>query len=113
MLVLRHALGLELRGVAREAAASGVMMIPIPRAGILRGVGGIERARNVPGVDEVRITIPVGARLVPLPEGSQYLGFIFARGVGPGDVETSLRTAHSALELEIETASAVKEVERQ
>jgi len=112
MLVLRHALGLDVSGVRREAAASGVMMIPIPRAGILRGVKGIERARNVPGIEDVRISIPVGARLVPLPEGSQYLGFLFARGVDPRDVETSLRTSHSALEFEIETASAVKELEK-
>jgi hypothetical protein len=42
--------------------------------------------------------------LVPLPEGSSYLGFIFARAESPGDVERALRRAHVALEFRIATA---------
>ncbi len=105
MLLLRHALGGDLSGIEREAAASGVMMIPIPRAGILRRVDGIETARVVPGVDEVRITMPPGSRLVPLPEGSRYLGFLFARAAEPGAAEEALRAAHRALRFEIEATS--------
>ncbi len=36
-LVLRHALGLPLDGLEREAGASGVMMLPIPRGNVARG----------------------------------------------------------------------------
>jgi biotin carboxylase len=104
-LLLRHALGGDVSGIEREPAASGVMMIPIPRAGILRRVDGIETARAQPGVDEVRMTMPPGARLVPLPEGSRYLGFVFARGEAPAAAEAALRAAHRALRFEIETAS--------
>ena len=100
-LLLRHALDLDVRNVRRERAASGVMMIPIPRAGILRGIGGIERARGEPGITDVRISIPVGARLTPLPEGSQYLGFVFARGAEPEEVEQALRRAHQRLTFDI------------
>src|SRR5207248_10099006 len=75
-LVLRHALGMPLDGLTRAPGASGVMMLPIPRAGILREVRGQESARAVPGVTGLEISIPRGRRVVPLPEGDRYLGFL-------------------------------------
>ena len=82
---------------ARESSASGVMMIPIPRRGILRRVEGIDAARAVPGVDDVRITAKTDQTLIPLPEGASYLGFIFARAPEPAAVERALRDAHARL----------------
>ena len=102
-LILRHALGLPLEGrLRREEAAAGVMMLPIPGAGTLRGVSGQDEARAVPGISDLRITIPVGGRMVPLPEGDRYLGFMFARGAGPDEVESALRTAHARLDVAID-----------
>lgn len=103
-LLLRHALGEEVGGFDRETAASGVMMIPIPRRGVLRGVDGVNVARATPHVTDVRITAKIGSLLVPLPEGRSYLGFIFASGDDPGSVEQALRKAHGALGFEIERA---------
>jgi biotin carboxylase len=100
-LVLRHALGLPLDGIEREREASGVMMLPIPAAGTLHGVHGQDAARAVPGVTGLEITIPSGRTVVPLPEGDRYLGFVFARGATPDDVERSLRAAHAALTIKI------------
>ena len=57
----------------------------------------VEQAQGVKGIDEVRLTIPVGKAVVPLPEGSQYLGFIFARADNPKDAEAALREAHKHL----------------
>ncbi len=96
-VILRHAMGLEVESLDREKRAAGVLMIPIPHAGILRGVQGKVEAEAVSGVEEIRLTIPVGQELIPLPEGTRYLGFIFARGETPDDVETSLREAHRRL----------------
>jgi hypothetical protein len=73
------------------------MMIPIARRGIFRSAEGVDSARGVLGVEDVRITAKPGALVVPLPEGRSYLGFIFARGSGPGLVEQSLRDAHERL----------------
>ena len=102
-LILRHALGLPLEGrLRREEAAAGVMMLPIPGAGTLRGVSGQDEARAVPGISDLRITIPLGGRMVPLPEGDRYLGFMFARGAGPDEVESALRTAHARLDVAID-----------
>jgi biotin carboxylase len=100
-LLLRHAIGVETASLERERLASGVMMIPIPRAGILRQVTGQEDARQVRGIEEVRITIPLGQEVVPLPEGSRYLGFIFARDSTPAGVESALREAHRRLTFRI------------
>ena len=101
-LILREALGLAPSVVEREQAAAGVMMIPIPKGGILREVQGLEAARAVPGIESVEITIPLTRQVVPLPEGNRYLGFIFARGAHPDPVEEALRGAHKELVFEIE-----------
>ena len=100
-LLLRHALGLETAAFAREPRAAGVMMIPIPRAGVLQRVTGLDEARAVPAVEEVRIAIPAGSEVVPLPEGMRYLGFIFSRGNTPERVEAALRAAHARLAFDI------------
>jgi hypothetical protein len=78
------------------------MMIPIPRRGILRSVAGLDHARAVPGIDDVRITAKPDQVLVPLPEGASYLGFIFARAEGPSAAVAALRAAHKRLVLNIE-----------
>jgi biotin carboxylase len=100
-IVLRHALGRPVGSLKRERRAAGVMMIPIPRAGTLRGVRGREAAAAVPGVEDVTITMHAGQEVVPLPEGGRYLGFIFARGDTPDEAEKALRAAHAYLAFDI------------
>ena len=100
-IILRHALGWPIASLERERRAAGVMMIPIPRAGRLDAVRGVEDARAVPGVEDVVVSAHTGQTLVPLPEGWQYLGFIFARADSPADVEDALRIAHARLSFEI------------
>ena len=84
----------------------GVMMIPIPRAGRFDGVSGLEQARAVTSVVQVEIALPRGELVTPLPEGSQYLGFIFARATSAAAVETALRTAHASLDFRIVASPA-------
>ncbi len=102
-LLLRHAAGspLTARELRREAAAAGVMMLPIPRAGTLHAVSGLDGARGVPGIEDVVVTVRPGERLVPLPEGDRYLGFAFARAGDPAAVEAALRSAQARLRFEI------------
>jgi len=97
-IIVRHALGMPIPSLQRERQAAGVMMIPIPRAGILQEVRGVAQAKAVPLVEDVQITAHRGERLIPFPEGSRYPGFIFARGETPGLVEAALRDAHHRLE---------------
>jgi len=63
---------------------------------------GIDEARSVPGVDDVVITAKPDQLLLPLPEGASYLGFIFARGSTPGEVDRALRTAHGRLSFAVD-----------
>jgi hypothetical protein len=72
-------------------------MLPVPRAGVLRAVKGRTAAEAVPGISGVTITIPPGRRVRPLPDGDQYLGFIFAEADTPDDVEKALTTASQRL----------------
>jgi hypothetical protein len=73
------------------------MMIPIPRGGVLEEVRGLDEARAVPQIEDVTISIPKGQEVVPLPEGSRYLGFIFSRAAAPAEAEAALREAHRHL----------------
>ena len=98
-VILRHAVGAGLDGLRRETQASGVMMLPIRAAGVLHRVSGQAEARAVQGVVGLEITIAAGRRVVPLPEGDRYLGFVFARGPTPAAVELALRRAEAALDV--------------
>ncbi|HEU5347883.1 MAG TPA: ATP-grasp domain-containing protein, partial [Ktedonobacterales bacterium] len=100
-LLLRHALRMELPSLERAGSGSGVMMIPIPKGGVLRAVHGVEEAAAVPDVTGVEITIRPHTLVVPLPEGNSYLGFIFARSESPAAAEQALRLAHSKLRFDI------------
>ena len=73
----------------------------IPKRGLLKSVDGIEAAKAVPGVTAVEITAPLNHEIIPLPEGSSYLGFLFARGGDPGEVESTLRKAEAELHVDI------------
>jgi len=101
-IILRHALGWTIDTLERERPAAGVMMIPIPKAGVLNNVQGLREAKATRLVEDVVISAHVGQEVVPLPEGWQYLGFIFARGDAPADVEDALRIAHSRLRFGID-----------
>ena len=101
-VLLRHAVGQSVSGYGQIPHATGVMMIPIPRRGVYRGVSGVENARRVVGIDDVVITAKPDTTLVPLPEGRSYLGFIFAAGETTDGVENALRDAHDMLEFTID-----------
>ncbi len=97
-MVLGQAVGWPL-AIEASQQAGGVLMIPIPEAGMLRRVEGLSAAQKVPLIEEVVISLRDGAELKPLPEGDAYLGFIFARGETPQQVEQALRTAHACLSI--------------
>jgi biotin carboxylase len=106
-LILRNAAGVDAGDLAMPAPAAGVMMIPIPGEGIYVTTDGLDAARAQPGIEDVIITAKQGQKLVPLPEGASYLGFIFARGETPDAVEAALRNAHQRLDFEIAAALPV------
>ena len=92
--------------VSLPPQARGVMMIPVRQNGLLKRTEGLLAARQVSGIEKIDIAIPEGHELVPLPEGNQYLGYIFARGDTADEVTQALRQAHS--ELRFVTAPVIK-----
>ncbi len=109
-VLIREALGDDVSAVKREEQAAGVMMMPVLRSGRLLQVRGTEAARMVPGVESVHITIAPDSDVLALPEGNQYLGFIFARGKTPEAVEKALRTAYRFIHVEIDTGERVEHI---
>ena len=109
-LILRQAVGYPIESTTRSGGAAGVMMIPIPKRGMLRSVDGIDQALAVPGITGLEITARLNYPIIPLPEGASYLGFIFARGDSPAAVEAAIREAHSHLTIRIDPMLGVQPV---
>ncbi len=104
-LILRHALALPLpqtQPQPQHGEASGVMMIPIPERGIFQGTQYLDDALQIANISDIQITATPGQLIAPPPEGASYLGFIFAHGLSPAAVESSLRLAHQRLVFEIQ-----------
>jgi hypothetical protein len=107
-LVISHAVGKPLPVLPEEGGA-GVLMIPIPEAGILRRIEGISEARAVPWIDDILIGIREGYELVPLPEGATYLGFIFAHAPTSAEAEAALRKSHAKLKIVVAPMMALED----
>jgi hypothetical protein len=104
--LVRAALGME-REARPLSCASGVMMIPVPRSGVLTAVRGLDAARAVPGIDAVELSVAEGEAVRALPEGDRYLGFLFAHGEEAADVEAALRRAHAELDFALKPLLAL------
>ena len=96
MMILMNALGGDI-DLAPPSGASGVLMLPVERSGVLQGIEGQAEARAVAGITGLSITIPIGHAVRPLPHGDRYLGFIFAQGDDASEVEAALRLAQGKL----------------
>src|SRR5690348_2252429 len=107
-LLLQEAAGDLAEVPGREDSASGVMMIPVPRSGILQKVEGEREALGTRGITELHITARMGDFQAAWPEGSSYLGFLFARAEAPEDAEHALRRAHGKLRFTMAPRLAVE-----
>lgn len=107
-LLLRQAAEMPVQNWRREAAASGVMMIPVPASGVLEGVEGESAVQAVPHIVGLEITARPHDYIAAWPEGSSYLGFLFARAETAGEVEGALRAAHGKLRFTIRERLAVE-----
>ncbi len=98
-LILQYAVGEDVRNIAREEKAAGVMMMPILKTGVLKEVKNIESAKHIPGIEDIVITVAPEQEIESMPQGSKYLGFIFARGESAQFVEKSIRKAYNQLDV--------------
>jgi len=105
-LILRHATGMPVGAPRLAAAGTGVLMLPVPAAGVLRGVAGIPDALAVPGIASLELAIPAGELVEPLPEGDRYLAFVISRTADPAAAEAALRRAWSMLRVDLDPAAA-------
>jgi biotin carboxylase len=112
-LILRNALRMETPSADLATQAAGVMMIPIPKGGMLHTVSGVEEARATPRVEGVEISVKPHTEIVPLPEGASYLGFIFARAETPAEAEAAIRAAHAHLRFDIRPLLSLVPKQRQ
>lgn len=103
-LILGHTMGEDIRQIEREENAAGVMMMPVLKSGILKQVKNIELAEQIDGIENITITIAPEQKIEPLPQGSKYLGFIFARGDTPEFVENAIRQAYGKLEVVLQAS---------
>lgn len=100
-LVLANALGTDVPRAPRQRAA-GVLMLPAPSAGRFTGVDGISAALAVPGITGIELTVAPGRYVAPAPDGSRYVGFVFATALTPAEAEAALRRAWAQLVVQVE-----------
>lgn len=100
-LILRHALGETVPAIDGTGPAAGVMMLPVPVAGIFDAIDGVEEVQTISGIDAVEISARPGDRVLSLPEESIYLGFVFASGKSPEFVVSALRKARDCMQIRI------------
>lgn len=103
-LILHHAINEDILEIEREENAAGVMMMPVSKSGILKKVKNLESAKQIPGIENITITIAPEQKIEPLPYGAKYLGFIFARGDSPELIENAIRKAYEKLEVVIKSS---------
>jgi hypothetical protein len=96
-LVISLAIGKHYE-VVLPREARGVMMIPVRKRGILLRIEGLAEAKKVRFITDINMHIHAGNELIPLPEGNQYPGFIFARADTAQEVVLALRKAYEQLE---------------
>ena len=100
-LVISYAINEPIKPEPQQHS-SGVLMIPVPRAGILKRVEGLTEAHKVNHITSLSIDIPIGSEVQSLPESSSYLGFVFAEANTSNEVEIALRQAHDKLNFVIQ-----------
>jgi hypothetical protein len=76
-------------------------MIPVPKSGVLEKIEGEDAARSIPGITALEITARLHDYIAAWPEGSSYLGFLFATGNSAAEVEAAIRKAHAKLHFEL------------
>ncbi len=111
-IVLSHATGNPVEKSFVDTAA-GVMMIPVPKQGILKRIEGLLAASKIEFIEDINIQLRDGYELTPLPEGNSYLGFIFAKAPEFEQVEQALRAAYACLNIVVAPLWKIAEIENQ
>lgn len=101
-LILRNALDGAPPHLRRRPMANGVLMIPTPADGRFAGLRGEAEVRALEEITGIDITAVKGQRLLAPPDGDMYVGFVYARGHHPEQVESALRKAMANLEVQLE-----------
>ena len=107
-VILRHACDMPLEDPRLAPGGAGVLMLPVPGAGILGSVSGVKESSELSGVTGVEVTIPLGQAVEPLPEGDRYLGFVIARGPDSDSVEAVLRRAQALIDVEVDPPATTR-----
>jgi len=55
----------------------------------------------IPGIESIEVSARTGDRVIPLPEESSYLGFVFASGNEPEFVTSALREVRDKLRIKV------------
>lgn len=100
-VILMEATGFDIPPLSFENQASGVFMIPTPKAGMIRAIHGLKEARNVRWITDIDISATLNTEVSPIPYDAKYIGFIFAKAPSAKVVVNALETAHKLIELDI------------
>jgi len=102
-IVLKNILGEKTSfGKNLEVIPSGVMMLPVPKEGIVKDISGLEKAKKIEGIVDVLILTKKGDKIQAFPKQSCYLGFIIAIGKTTGDTIKALQNSYDNIQIDID-----------
>jgi biotin carboxylase len=93
---------LERQGVTAAAHGGAIAKFLIERPGVVRSIGGLDRARALDGVDVVEVFVPVGGRVHPLTDSAKRAGFALAHGPSRDAATAAADAALAAIRLDVE-----------
>ena len=103
-LLLTHASAIEsdsIRSIRQRKTYSGVLMLPTPKTGTLRGITGVEQVRSLKYVTSLELTTPIGTFVKAPPLTERYMGFVFASSPGYGSTVETLKKSRELLSFDI------------
>ncbi|HEX9731102.1 MAG TPA: ATP-grasp domain-containing protein [Thermoanaerobaculia bacterium] len=104
---LRLGLGEDVSLPARASRAAGVWVLH-PGKGVVRSVSGLEQARAVPGVEDVRLRVRPGTTVARRVGAGQEVGAVVVTGRDRDEVAQRLLAAHERLRIELDPADGLQ-----
>ncbi len=101
--VIAGAAGESPEPVARRLGYASIRFVLLDRPGTVTGLGGLDEARTLPGVELVALTVAPGAVLARTHSFRDRVGYAVAVGPDPTTAATRAQHAAASLRVQIET----------
>jgi biotin carboxylase len=91
---------LERSGVESERHGGAIAKFLIGTPGVVKSIRGLDVARNISGVDDAEVFVPVGGRVHPLTDSAKRAGYVLSHGRSRDEATSIADRALASIDLE-------------